>query len=209
MFSHFSPCSAFFCLLRLPACSIPNTALEPRYYISLQVRLHPSGPPVFFHLARVFRIQPARLRPSRRRRNQHTDLYCRERSRNPVASGTLFRVCRVRKRPTDIEFSWPLLWPGVDGCGSLTGRNGPWLNLHTSTRRPFESRLLLLRICRPMRGSVYCGCSRPYVDSRRNFLTVCEWNPLVNTIEKPYRNRPHGHTVWEKVRYDWLDLSDW
>jgi len=95
-------------------------------------------------------IQPARLRPSVRpsvrpntlpSRYRHADLYCRERSRNPVASGTLFRGCRVRKMPTDIESSRPLLLSGADGWGSLTDRNGPWLNLHTSTRLPSEDSL--------------------------------------------------------------------
>jgi len=71
------------------------------------------------------------------------DLYCRERSRNPFASGTLFRGCRVRKMPTDIEFSRPLLFSGADGWGSLTDGNGPWLNLHTSTRLPSEDSLCL------------------------------------------------------------------
>jgi len=47
----------------------------------------------------------------------------------------------VRKILTDIEFSRPLLLSGVDGWGSLTDRNGPWLNLHTSTRLPSEDSL--------------------------------------------------------------------
>jgi len=134
------------CLLRVPPLS-PDVTSYFRVRPRLQVRLLPSDPSAEFEFTCAVWIQPARLRPSAFRPNtlpssyRHADLYCRERSRNPVASGTLFRGCRVRKMPTDIEFSRPLLLSGADGWGSLTDRNGPWLNLHTSTRLPSEDSL--------------------------------------------------------------------
>jgi len=120
------------------------------YARAFRYALHPSDLSTSFEFTCAVWIQPARLRPSVHpsvrpntlpSRYRHADLYCRERSRNPVASGTLSRSCRVRKIPTDIEFSRPLLLSGVDGWGSLTDRNGPWLNLHTSTRLPSEDSL--------------------------------------------------------------------
>jgi len=120
------------------------------YARAFRYALHPSDLSTSFEFTCAVWIQPARLRPSVHpsvrpntlpSRYRHADLYCRERSRNPVASGTFFRSCRVRKILTDIEFSRPLLLSGVDGWGSLTDRNGPWLNLHTSTRLPSEDSL--------------------------------------------------------------------
>jgi len=152
---HFLPSFSSSCLLLLPPsstrllpseCPAPSLAVTSYFRVRprLQVRLLPSDPSAEFEFTCAVWIQPARLRPSAFRPNtlpssyRHADLYCRERSRNPVASGTLFRGCRVRKMPTDIELSRPLLLSGVDGWGSLTDRNGPWLNLHTSTRLPSE-----------------------------------------------------------------------
>jgi len=138
------PAAAF----RVPPLS-PDVTSYFRVRPRLQVRLLPSDPSAEFEFTCAVWIQPARLRPSVHpsvrpntlpSRYRHADLYCRERSRNPVASGTLFRGCRVRKMPTDIESSRPLLLSGADGWGSLTDRNGPWLNLHTSTRLPSEDR---------------------------------------------------------------------
>lgn len=147
------PCSSAAASFIFPAAAFRVPPLSPdvtsyfRVRPRLQVRLLPSDPSAEFEFTCAVWIQPARLRPSAFRPNtlpsryRHADLYCRERSRNPVASGTLFRGCRVRKMPTDIEFSRPLLLSGADGWGSLTDRNGPWLNLHTSTRLPSEDSL--------------------------------------------------------------------
>jgi hypothetical protein len=140
--------------------------------------------------------------PVDRLRCRLADLYCRERSRNPVASGTLFRGCRVRKMPTDIEFSRPLLLSGADGWGSLTDRNGPWLNLHTSTRLPSED-----GFC-PREWAVAACVRRPVrwvFPSMRGLstTTVYPWTLPFRVSHGVYRCQ--CSTVWHG--HSWKNLS--
>lgn len=137
--SHVPPMSWPLCR---PFTSPPSP--EPRCLILLAGTPAPSGTPcilrvypVVFEFTRVFpdtarpfiHVPPCRCDWPMPFEIRHADLYCRQRSRKPVASVTLFRVVKCGSSQQILSFP-------VSAVGSLTDRHGPWLNLHTSTRTP-------------------------------------------------------------------------